>query len=111
MRGSPACPARNVPKELLLILSKELIWSVLFTVPVLVLSGAKFGWFKMLKYSARSWTLQRSVIKIFLASCMSQLTVCGKRRTFLPTSPKVPKMAGLLQLVAGGVHPLVTLVG
>jgi hypothetical protein len=43
MRGSAACPARNVPNELLLILSKDVMLSVLLTVPVLTPSGAKFG--------------------------------------------------------------------
>src|SRR6266436_9117914 len=111
MRGSPACPALKVPKELLLSLSKEVIWSVPFTAPVLMLSGANVGWFRTLKYSARNCTLQRSEIEIFFAICTSQLAVRGKRRTFLPILPNVPKIAGLLQLVAGGVQPVVIVVG
>src|SRR2546421_4556608 len=112
MRGSPACPARKVPNAALpLSLSKALIWSVPLTTPPLVLSGAKFGWLRTLKYSARSWSLQRSVKLKYLESWTSQLEVFGSRRTFLPTLPNVPKIAVLLQLVAGGGHPVVTLVG
>ena len=55
IRGSAACPALNVPNdELLLSLSKALIWSVPFIAPVLMVSGAKFGWLSTLKYSPRS---------------------------------------------------------
>src|SRR5205814_645702 len=128
--GSPASNARNLAgraprisqlgKEsqsktptsaLPLILSKALIWSVPFTVPVLMLSGAKFGWLRTLKYSPRSWSFQRSVKLKYLESWTSQLEVFGSRRAFLGTLPNVPKIAGLLQLVAGGGHPVVTLVG
>src|SRR5882762_4052125 len=112
MRGSPTCPARKVPNAALpLSLSKALIWSVPFTVPVLMLSGAKLGWLRTLKYSARSWSFQRSVKLKYLEICTSQLEVFGSRRTFLPTLPNVPKIAGLLQLVAIGGHPVVILVG
>ena len=44
MRGSATWPARNVPNaEFPFNLSKALIWSVLLTAPVLIVSGAKFG--------------------------------------------------------------------
>src|SRR5579872_5355199 len=69
-RGSPACPERNVPKEeLLLILSKLPMLSVPFTAPVLVLSGAKLGWFSTLKYSTRSCILSRSVKLMYFDNC------------------------------------------
>src|SRR5258708_18480581 len=96
IRGSAACPALKVPKaELPLSLSNALIWSVPFTAPVLVLSGAKFGWLRMLKYSTRSWSFTRSVKEKYLESCMSQFTVRGSRRTFFPILPKAPNMAGV----------------
>src|SRR6266850_1702338 len=99
MRGSPTCPARKVPNAALpLSLSK-----------VLMLSGAKLGWLRTLKYSARSWSFQRSVKLKYLEIWTSQLEVFGSRSTFLPTLPNVPKIAGLLQLVAGGGHAVVIL--
>src|SRR6267142_43246 len=52
---------------------------------------------------------RRSVKLKYLESWTSQLEVFGRRSTFLPTLPKVEKIAGLLQVVAGGVHPVVIL--
>jgi DNA-binding transcriptional LysR family regulator len=49
-----------------LSLSKALIWSVPFIAPVLIVSGAKFGWLSTLKYSPRSWSFQRSVMEKYL---------------------------------------------
>src|SRR5262250_2668067 len=102
-RGSPPWPARNVPNALLLLsLSNALIWSVPLTVPVLMLSGAKFGGFRTLKYSARSCSFQRSVKLKYLESCRSQSDVRGKRRAFLPTLPNV----GSAQVGEKVAHPV-----
>jgi len=68
---SPAWPARKVQKRVPLSLSKALIWSVPLTAPLLVLSGAKLDG-ENVKYSARSWSFQRSVKLKYLESWTSQ---------------------------------------
>src|SRR5208283_3641725 len=67
--------------------------------------NAKFVWLRMLKHSARNWTLSRSLICVAFDKDISRFTVLGPIKLLRPKSPRVPaagtaKAQGLNQLLA-----------
>src|ERR1700690_526443 len=61
----------------------------------LLLIPVKFGWFKILKNSARSCKLTRSPNLKFLLIEKSQFAKSGPRKMLRPASPNVPLAGGV----------------
>src|SRR5580692_8414927 len=73
----------------------------------LLLMPVKFGWFRMLKNSARSCSVRCSPNFVLLLIEKSQFVKSGPRKILRPESPNVPLAGGVSAVEPETKHPYV----